>query len=316
MATSGATRKDQFLTNLALTYPTGSMIGTMVAPVRSGVRSADSVFTDADDAIKLVNDEADVTPANRVNFDVGTPYSYKTTRKALESVILDKTIANEEAIVKSKVRETKKLINLLKLKHEYRVAAALTDTAKVTNYTTLATTTQFDNASYDNAFFTKRLNTAITSVRSNTGQKANTIVIPFEVALYVANDTFVRNTLQYQYGMNIVQADFQGQAMQLIGLPPYIKGLKVIVADGRQNNANEGETASKGNVWGKNILVGYVPGNDMEDTFGIMTMEYEPFSVYEERLTNPKATKIIVDWDYAVLEADLASWYLYRTAIS
>ncbi len=47
-----------------------------------------------------------------------------------------------------------------------------------------------------------------------------------------------------------------------------------------------------------------------------MTMEYEPFAVYEERMTNPKATKIIVDWDYAVLEADLACWYLYQTVIS
>lgn len=316
MATSGTTRKDQFLTNLALTYPTGSMIGTMVAPVRAGVRSADSVFTDADDAIKLVNDEADVTPANRINFDVGTAYSYKTTRKAIESVILDKTVANEEAVVRSKIRETRKLVNILKMKHEYRLATVLTDAAKVTNYLALSTTTQFDNASYDNAFFTSRLTTAIASIRSNTGQKANTIVIPFEVALYVANDTFIRNTLQYQYGMNIVQSDFQGQAMQLIGLPPYIKGLKVIIADGRMNNANEGETASKSNVWGKNILVGYVPGNDLEDTFGVMTMEYAPFSIYEERLTNPKATKVIAEWDYAILEADLTCWYLFQTAIS
>ena len=316
MSTSGATRKDQFLTNLALTYPTGSMIGTMLAPVKSGVRSADSVFVDADDAIKLVNDEADVTPSNRINFDVGSPYSYKTTRKAIDNVILDKTIRNEESIVKSKIRETKKLQNILRLKHEYRTAAILTSVSKVTNYTTLATTTQFDNASYDNAFFTTRLNTAIASVRSNTGQKANTIMIPFEVALYVANDTFIRNTLQYQYGKEVVTADFQGQAMQLIGLPSYIKGLKVVIGDGRMNNANEGETASKGNTWGKNVLVGYVPGNDIEDTFGILTMEYEPFSVYEERKTNPRGTKIIVDWDYALLEADLTCWYLFAAAIS
>lgn len=316
MSLSGTTRKDQFLTNLALTYPTGSMIGTMVAPVKSGVRTADTVFADADDAIKLVNDLADVTPANRVNFQVGSGYSYKTTRKAVESVILDKTIENEETVVKSKIRETKKLTNILRLKHEYRVAAILTDTAKVTNYTTLSATTQFDNASYDNAFFTTRLNTAIASIRSNTGRKANTLVVPFEVAIYMANDTFIRSTLQYQYGMNIVANGWQEEAMRLINMPPYVKGLKVIIADGRMNNANEGETASKSNVWAKNVLVGYVPGNDMEDTFGVMTMEYEPFSVYEERLTNPKATKIIADWDYGILEADLSCWYLFQTAIS
>ena len=315
MATSGTTHINNYLTNLALIYPTGSLIGTMVAPIRSGVRPADSVFVDADDAIKLVNDEADITPANRINFDVGTSHSYKTTRKALESVILDKTIANEEAVVKSKIRETKKLANILRLKHEYRLAAILTSTSKVTTYTTLSGTDQFDDASYADTFFTGKLNTAIQSIRTYTGCKANTIVIPFEVALYLANDTFIRNTLQYQYGMNIVQADFQQQAMQLIGMPPYIKGLRVIIADGRQNNANEGETDNKGNVWGKNILVGYVPGNDVEDTFGVMTMEYKPMSIYEERLINPAATKVIAEWDYAILEADLYCWYLFQSCI-
>lgn len=312
MAISGTTRKDQFLTNLALTYPTGNLIGTMVAPVKSGVRAADSVYVDADDGINLTNDEADVTPANRISFEAGTPYSYKTTRKALEDVILDKTERNEEAIVNSRVRITKKLTNALKLKHEYRTAAILTSTSKVTNYAALSGTDRFDNALYANNFCTTKIVTAINSIRSNTGCVANTIVIPFEAAAYLANDTFIQN-IKYTQPLDLIQ---QSGILAQCGLPPYIKGLKVIVADGRMNNANKGETASKSNVWGKNVLIGYVPGNDMEDTFGIMTMEYEPFAVFQERQTNPKGTKIIVEWDYALLEADLACWYLYQTVIS
>jgi len=289
------------------------MIGTMIAPVKSGVRSADSVFTDADDAIKLVNDVADVTPANRINFDVGTAYSYKTTRKALESVLLDKTIANEESIVKSKIRETRKLTNILRLKHEYRLASILCSTSKVTNYDTLSGTEQFNNASYGNTFCTTLLNNAIKSIRDNTGQKANTLVVPFEAAMYLANDTFIKDKFQYQYAREVVE---QSGVLSMVGLPPYIKGLKVIIADARVNNANEGQTASKGNVWSDNVLVGYVPGNDVEDTFGVMTMEYEPFAIYEERMTNPKATKIIAEWDYAILEADLTCWYLFTDVLA
>jgi hypothetical protein len=312
MATSGTTRKDQFLTNLALTYPTGTFIGTQVAPVRTGVRTADSVFVDADDSIKQVNDEADVVPANQINFDVGTPYAYKTTRKALSATILDKTQRNEESIVKSKIRETKKLQNILRMKHEYRVASVLTSSSKVTNYAALSNTDRFDNASYANNFFTTKVPAAMASIRNNNGQVANTIVIPFEAAMYLANDTFVRD-IKYQNALAVVE---QSGVLAKVGLPAYIKGMRVIIADARVNNANEGETASKSNVWGKNVLIGYVPGNDAEDTFGIMTMEYEPFAVYEERMTNPKATKVIVDWDYAVLEADLTCWYLYQTVIS
>jgi hypothetical protein len=313
MSTSATTRKDAFLTNLALTYPTGSFIGSIVAPIKSGVRTADTVFTDADDAIKLVNDVADVTPSNRINFTAGSGYSYKTTRKAIDSVILDKTIANEEAIVKSKIRETKKLTNILRLKHEYRVAEILCSTSKVTNYDTLSGTEQFNNASYGNTFCTILLNNAISSIRSNTGCKANTLVVPFEAAMYLANDTFIKSILQYQHGLDVVQ---QSGVLNMVGLPPFIKGLRVVIADARMNNANEGETASKGNAWSDYVLVGYVPGNDVEDTFGIMTMEYEPFSVYEERLTNPKGVKIITDWDYGILEADLACWYLFTDVLA
>lgn len=316
MSLKGTTRKDQFLTNIAQTYPVGSLIGKMVAPIRPVDSYADTLFADADDAINLSNDLAENAPSNGVNFEVGDGYSYRTTRKALHTVILDKTVNNEDAVVRSKIRETKKLTHRLLLKHEYRVATILTDSSKITNYATLSGTDQWDNASFASTWEAKMI-TAIKTIHSNCGQKPNVIVVPFEAALYLAKMSFISSTLAYQYGMNVVQADFQGQAMQLVGLPPMIKGLRVIVADARYNNANEGETASKGNVWGKNCLIGYVPAmNQMEDTFGLITTEYEPFQVYEERLTNPKGTKIITEWDYDLLEADLSTWYLYESVIS
>jgi hypothetical protein len=317
MSLSGTTRKDRFLTNIAQTYPTGSLIGSIAAPIRPVARYADTVFADADDVINLVNDVAENAPSNGINFQVGSGYSYRTTRKALDTTILDKTVRNEEDIVNSKIRETKKLTHRLRLKHEYRVAAILTSSSKVTQYAALSSTDRWDNASYANNFLTKKIVTAVGQIHSACGCQANTLIVPFEAALYLAQDTAIRTTLGYQYGMQVVSAGFQGQAMRLVGLPPVIGGLNVVVADARYNNANEGETASKANIWGKNCLIGYVPPmNSVEDTYGVVTMEYEPFSVYEERMTNPRGSKIITEWDYDILEADLTTWYLFTDVIS
>ena len=58
------------------------------------------------------------------------------------------------------------------------------------------------------------------------GRIANTIAIPYDAALYAANMSFIKDTLKYQFGMNIVTAKFQNQVMETVGLPPIIKGLK------------------------------------------------------------------------------------------
>jgi len=316
MSSKGITKKDAFLTNIAQTYPTGSFIGKQVAPVMQVESYADTMFADADDAINLNNDVAENAPSNGVSFDVGTGYAYRTTRKALHATILDKTVNNEESIVRSKIRETKKLTNRLMLMHERRVAAILTSSSKITQYAALSSTDRWDNASYAQNF-EKKIIAAVKTIHDSTGAKANTIVVPFEAALYLADMTFVKSSLQYQYGRELLEGGIQGQVMSLVGLPPFIKGLRVIVADARYNNANRGETAAKGVVWGKNCLIGYVPQSTSgDDTYGLLTPEYEPLMVSEERQTNPKGSKIIAEWDYDILEADLKTWYLYQTVIS
>jgi hypothetical protein len=104
--------------------------------------------------------------------------------------------------------------------------------------------------------------------------------------------------------------------MALVGLPPVIKGLNVVISNGRVATYNKGRTASWSNPWGKDCLIGYVPPNPQtEDMFGLATMEYEGFKVSKERVTDPNGTKIIAEWDYDLLEAKLETWYLLQNVI-
>jgi len=314
----GVTRYDDYLTNLSLAYPRGNLVGEIIAPIVPVDFFSDKVFVDADDAIMQVNDSAEGVQSHGVDFEVGSPYSYRTTRKALHDILRDKEVKNANQVIKMEQRVTNKLTWRLLLKHEMRVASILTDTAKVTQKLNLAGTGNVQiNETGGSDEFETALITAVKTIYNSTGATANTIVIPFEAALHVANLGFVKDTLKYQYGMEVVSAEFQRQAMALVGLPPVIKGLKVVVSNGRAAGYNKGTTASVTNPFGNNILIGYVPQNPQaEDVFGVLTMEYEGRRVSKERVTDPAGTKLLVEWDYDVLEAELKCWYLLQNVVA
>lgn len=315
MSHSGITKFDRYLTRLGLAFPTGNLIGQIVAPNARAENATDKVFVDGDDAINQMNDLAEATPSNEVDFEIGTPYTFAATRKALNTVVKDKEANDAEAIVRLKQRATGKLTNRLKIKHEKRVADIMTDTAKVTQTKDVDGTA---NARWDESTpdLEGDIIVAVKAIQAASGSMANSIVIPFDAALYAANMDFIKDTLQYQHGMEVVTAMFQKQVMDLVGLPPFIKGLKVIISSGRINNANKGQTKSVENPWGKDCLIGYIPPSLTVDIqVGIATMEYAPLRVFTERLTDPLGTKVIVDWDYDILEADLTNWYLLQNVI-
>jgi len=315
MGISGVTKYDQYLTDLALSYPTGNLIGEIVCPIKPVTEYSDYVFQDADDAIALRNDEAEAVPANMVDFGAGDAYSYRTRRKAFSDVVRDKEANSAAKVVRWKQRVTNKLVHRLKLKHEYRVATILTDPTKITQTTDVDAVA---NARLDETTPTLETDiiTAVTTIQSNCGAVANTIIIPFKAAVYAAKVSFIKDTLKYDYGMEYVQASFQNQVMAAVGLPPFIKGLRVVVSAGRKDNSNKGETTNPAAVWGKDILIGYVPPNvEVDDMFGILTMEYESLKVWTERQSDPRGTKIVAEWDYDIMEANLASWYLLQNVV-
>ena len=315
MATKGTARYDTYLTNLALSYPTGNLIADKVAPFVPVENFSDKVFVDADDAIMQMNDDAESVPSNKVDFAIGTPYSYRTRRRALSSVITNKEAQNAKQPVKLQQRETNKLTHRLKLKHEMRVSDVLRSATLVTQYTDIegVTNYQWDDSGSD---VEGTILTAVKTIYDSCGATANTIIIPFEAALYLAKQSWVKSLLQYQYGMEYFKSGFQGQALALVGLPPVMKGLNVLISNGRVGAYNRGETAAIANPWGKDAIIGYIPQNPgVDELFGILTMEYESLKIYTENQTDPDGLKILAEWDYDILEAELKCFYLLQNVI-
>lgn len=315
MSTKGVVKKDKFLTNLATAFPVGNKIGLLMAPRVGAELASDFIFVDSDDAIVQQNDNAEAAPTSEVDFSVGTPYAYKTRRRGLNTTILDKEARNTDMVVKLETKNTNKLTNRLQLKHEVRTAAIFTDPTKISQGETLTGTAKWDASSPD---LEATIIRALNAIYDETGRVANTIQIPYSAALYAANMSFIKDTLKFDFGMNIVTAQFQGQMMKTVGLPPVIKGLNVIISNGRKDTSKKGQTKVVTNPWGKDCLIGYIPPTVpfVDDDFGVITMEYEGLAVRKKRLDDPLGTKIWVDWDYDIVEGNLATWYLIQNVIA
>jgi len=312
----GILRYDKYLSKIALTYPTGNLIGHLVCPTFDADQYSDAIFVDGDDAILRSNDLAEGAESNGVDFSAGTPYSFRSERHALNTVITRKEMNNVAKPVKLKSRNTRKLTNRLRLNHEQTICTALTDETIVTNYTDVDLVA---NGRLDESTPTLETDivTACKAVHDDTGAIANTIVIPYEAALYAAKIAFIKDSLIYSgRGMEYVAGDYQAQTRQLFGLPPVIKGLRVIVSTGRRDDSNKGETASVGNPWGKNILIGYVPPNlDTDSMFGLVCAEHEAFRVKTGPVTDPDGEKVLVEWDYDIVQGKMECWYLLQNVI-
>lgn len=316
MSTKGTTRYDEYLTKYGIGFPVGNLIGQIVAPVMGVENFSDYLFVDGDDAIEQMNDEHEGTPSSEVDFELGTPYSFRSTRKALNTVVKDKEAKNAKKPVMLEKRETRKLTHRLRLKHEQRVATVMTNPALVTQTVDIDATA---NRRWDETTPTLETDiiTALSTIYDEVGVVANTIIMPYQAALYAANLDFIKDTLQYQHGMSVITSEFQRQVMKTVGLPPIIKGLNVVISNGRINRANKGETRDVQNIWGADCLIGYIPptlGVDM--MMGIGTCEFEGFRVTKERILDPRGTKILTEWDYDVIQCNLGCWYLMQNVIA
>jgi hypothetical protein len=316
MSSSGTLRLNKYLTNLSLAYPYLGKIGLQVAPLMPSLEYAGSIFAHGADQFNRRTTEAESVGSHRIDFEAGTKIDFRTKRNALHSIIDDKKADNADKVAQYKVSHTENLTEILLNTHELTIAETYTDASLVTQTDALSGTDQFDNAAYAQNF-EKKMITATKTVRTGSkGFLPNTMIAPLEVALYMADMNFVKD-IKYTHPLNLIQGNIPGQIMANIVLPPVIKGLRVIIADALWNDANKGVAENLTAVWGKNILIGYVPPTlGLKSRFGLATVEYKSRRVFEERQTDPDGTKILVDWDYQLVTGDLKCWYLFTDVIS
>ncbi len=208
--------------------------------------------------------------------------NYFCEEYGLRTRILWRDMNNADSVLKLEMNKSRKLVDSLMLGREKRVADLFTTLGTYFDglSTTKSGTSQWSDAEYTGDPI-QEIDNYKELVRKACGQAPNTIILTPDVVTVLTNNAKFKE--HYKYTAN----DIAGN-----GLPPVLRGLRVVVPGAVGTGANEGQnTVSLADLWGKHIILAYVnpsaePTVDsfsMAYTFRAKTYETRKYNVDEQR---------------------------------
>lgn len=190
---------------------------------------------------KIVDDEAVKTAFG--------PLKEHSLKTFIEQDLIDESDLNNLESARAERLRHRMLLN-----KEVALAATLSDTAVVTQSDTLSGTSQFSD--YANSDPYGELEEMIEEVRTGSMQKANVLALskPVWTKLKYHPDT-----------IELLKAQGGGRfTPQLLG--DWLEIDQVIVLDSQNVTSAEGQTVTRGDIWGKHVWVLYVNPNPSPST--------------------------------------------------
>ncbi len=185
------------------------------------------------------------------------------------------------------------------LQREYRVVTALQTIANYASsayYTTLSGTNQWSD--FSNSDPERDIKSYITTILKGASVKANTIIIPWEVAEPLSRHPAVKD---------IAGGDTKGLNSDaflggdLMGLPPNLWGLRPIVPMVSYVNSNEGQTEVNAFLWGKHVSIMHVPTSPRDGVPAFMyTFESEALKIFSAAFVRPEGGQFVAGTEHNV----------------
>lgn len=195
------------------------------------------------------------------------------------------------------------------LAEEADLAATLSDTAIITNNTTLSGTSQWSDKANSNPF--NDIKTAVLAMRADALKLPNAVIFSFESWLECVDHPDFLDRIKWSRTGVMTEADF----IQLFA--PY--GItQVHIGKVQKNTAVEGQTATIGSVWGKHIWVAYItPTPGLRQVNGGYTLRL-PQEKYVDRweVADPKGSFIRNNDYYDQMLFDDSCFYLIKNAVA
>ncbi len=300
---------DAALTDFAKRFTNNMLFADRIAP-RIGVPyQSGKYWIFAREAQELLQNtlRAAGSPAQRIRRSLSTA-SFFADSHALEAEIPDEDSANYQA-GNLKQDATQDLIQKILLDKENRLATILTDTAQVTNNTTLAGTSQWSD--YGNSTPTKDVQAGKSQI-AQAGVQANFMLVGEQVFDQLINHPSVVDRFKYTQRGNVNQQDLA----QLFGVSDFFVGAAVQV--------DKAGTVSF--VWGKHAILGYIsPTATREDLSGCKSFVWEGapgtiggFGTIVGRNPRPsaKADLLSTDFYYDQKITAVEALYLIKNAVA
>ena len=251
------------LSNIAVeAFATGNFIGTQLFPTVDVRKQSDKYYT-------IVKNSWLRTPATtlrspkqspaRVEFEVSSD-SYFADNFALASENAHEVIANADDPIDLRARTTRFLVDMLMRDQEVRIANQVTSITNIGSGVILAGANKWSN--YVSSDPVADVTTGHAFIRSNTGLRANTMVLDDDTYQTVRRHPVLLDMYKYTQGGLVNDAE----------LKSVFRVDRILVGDAIRNAALENATASLVNIWGNNALLCHVspsPTGMRTATFGL-----------------------------------------------
>lgn len=240
---------DAALTNLSVGYRNPAFIADIIAPIVSVRKQFDRYFIyDSErEAFRSSNDRrAPGAAANEVDFALSTD-NYTADDHALTSVIPDEERDNSDPPIQPSIDRTEFLRDKIDLNKEIELAGLVTDTAVITQNTTLSGTGQWSDFANSNPV--QAIEAEKATIIESVQVMPNTLVLPYEVFAKVRVHPEVTDLAR------TVAPGIIGQQ----ALAQIFDVEQVLVPRALQNTSAPGQSASMAFVWGKDAMLAYIP---------------------------------------------------------
>ena len=258
--------------------------------------------------------------ANSVDWDFSTPASYNIGDFGFDTPIEGRTLRDADPIIKRMYRRiaaqvvTDKLI----LERELRAADTLFNTSTFSGRTSaLSGSDQLDDPASD---IFDIIGEGIENVRTGCGKRANTMVMGGAVWSAIQRHPDLRESRALDKMKSLMDLDEVAQIFS----NKRMKMSKILVGDQQYNAADEGQTSSWSDIWGKFLFIGYVDYNaqtilEQSCTKSFVEKGREGVTVKfykesENEDANSENCRADVSYDLQVIDATCG--YLYSTAVS
>lgn len=248
---SGNVHIDQALTNISVGWPTVGLAGAALFPAVSVRKQSDKYYIFGREGWLPEHDlRAPGTEANEISGAAVSLDTYYAQEHALQIAVTDEERENADSPLSPDRDGTLLVTSKILLGRERAFQTISTTAANYAsgNTVTLSGTSQWND--YANSDPISDLRNAKIAINSRIFQDPNVAVIPYQVMVKLEDHPDFLERIKYSE-----RAIFSPELLaSVLGFD------RVIVPGVGVNTAHLGATASLGYLWGKDVIVAYVPG--------------------------------------------------------
>lgn len=303
---------DKLLTNVSSAYIPEGFISEAIFPEVQSVQKTGKLAKYGTDHLRIENTVIGGSGKYpRISTQVRSNTSYSIEGHGLEGLVTEDDYSNVEKPYDAEADETLGITTTLMVGKEKGLADVLSDTAVLTQNTTLSGTSQWND--YANSDPVDDFLTARQAVKDGCGFPPDLAIMSWDVAERLRYHPGVLDALGFK--------DNRPGGLNDKELASVLQVQRVLIGVASYESAKKGQSSSLASIWGKHLIFAKMPAKAMKRQTSLgycfKLSGRKPRRVFKFNVNNPPNAKgILVDDHYDFAITNVGAGYLVKNAIA